>query len=77
MGMARISDRHLSDLSESDFFNSNICTLQDGTMVYVHSPACRSYRRSVCLCSRLRRGVDEANGLLHAEGSGLEPKDET
>lgn len=72
MGMASISDGRLSSLSEGDFLDCYLCYVQNGSLVYVHAPVCGTYCRSFCLCSGMRRCLDEANGLLHAKRKRLE-----
>jgi hypothetical protein len=66
MGVARLSDRHLSDLSESNLYSSHSVTDEDGTLVYVHTPARREDNGSICLRRGMRGCIRQINGLLYA-----------
>ena len=71
MGMARLSNRYIPDLPPSNFPTCYFHVHEDGTVVHVHAPSCRANSRGVSICSGMRWGLDEADGLLHATRSGL------
>lgn len=67
MGVAGLPYGYLPCIPKTDIFDCDILCCSDGVMVYVYFNLDGTHCRSVSLCSGMRRGMDETDGLLYAE----------
>jgi len=76
MGISGLPAGHLPGLPKNYIWDLDVLCCENGVVVYVYFGPGGTVCRSVCFRGRDNRSMDEADGLLYAEGCGLDEEDE-